>query len=149
MRRVALALTCLALALAGAAQAEPDDWAYDLAGELMSPFCPGRTIAACPSSQAKTLVVWLGVQQAAGRSRDEVLVELVERFGEDILPAPPARGFGLAAYAYPVFAFAAGGLLVWAFLRRQLQSERESAEPPETGALDPELEAIVDRDLTR
>ena len=148
MRRLALALTCLLLVLAGVAQAEPDAWAYDLADELMSPFCPGRTLSDCPSPQAKTLVVWLGTQQAAGRSREDVQAELVERFGENILPAPPARGFGLAAYAFPVLAFAAGGLLVWTFLRRHMQGVPEPVELPVAGAPDPELEAIVDRDLS-
>ncbi|MBW2267917.1 MAG: cytochrome c-type biogenesis protein CcmH [Deltaproteobacteria bacterium] len=147
MRRTALALSCLLLTLAGAAQAEPEGWANDLAEELMSPFCPGRTLSACPSPQAKTLVVWLGVQQAAGRSPDDVKAELVERFGEVILPAPPPRGFGLAAYAFPVLAFAVGGLLVWAFLRRQTHGASQLVEPLATDPLDPELEAIVDRDL--
>jgi cytochrome c-type biogenesis protein CcmH/NrfF len=148
MPRVALALGCLLLFVAGSAAAQADDWATDLSHELMSPFCPGRTLSACPSPQAKTLVVWLGVQQAAGRSREAVQAELVKRFGEDILPAPPARGFGLAAYAFPVLAFAAGGVLVWSFLRRQTQALPQAAEAVGSGPLDPELEAIVDRDLS-
>lgn len=147
MRRLVIVLTCLSLSWAGDALAQPEGWAYELADELMSPFCPGRTVADCPSPQAKTLVVWLTVQEAAGRSRADVQAELVERFGENILPAPPVRGFGIAAYAFPVFAFAAGGALVWAFLRRQTLAVAEPAEPLPAGPIDPELAAIVDRDL--
>ena len=71
----------------------------------------------------------------------------MERFGEDILPAPPARGFGLAAYAFPVLAFAAGVVLVWSFLRRQIRAIAPPVEAGVGGPLDPELEAIVDRDI--
>ena len=34
--------------LVGTAGAEDEEpWAYDLASDLMSPFCPGRTVASC------------------------------------------------------------------------------------------------------
>jgi cytochrome c-type biogenesis protein CcmH len=147
MSRLAALLTCLLLALSVAGSAQAEGWAYELADQLMSPFCPGRTVADCPSPQAKTLVVWLTVQEAAGRSREDVQAELVERFGENILPAPPVRGFGVAAYAFPVLAFAAGGALVWAFLRRQTSGASQLQEPLPAGPIDPELAAIVDRDL--
>lgn len=154
-----LVLACGLLAAAGLAsaqaepesvQAEPEGWAYALANELMSPYCPGRTLAECPSSQAETLRVWLIVQEASGRSRAEVEAELVERFGERILPAPPARGFGLAAYALPALLFLAGGGIWWGFMRGQ--TRKPAASPPPASApaapLDPELERIVDRDLS-
>ena len=125
---------------------QPEGWAYDLADELMSPYCPGRTLAECPSSQAQTLRMWLVVQEAAGRSEAEVKDELVERYGKQILPTPPAAGFGLAAYVVPVAAFVAGGALVWAFLRRQT---RERPQPAAAGPLDPELARLVDEELSR
>ncbi len=153
MKRAAW-LSTLVLALAifgGVVDAGARGWAEDLADELMSPFCPGRTLSACPSPQAKTLVVWLGMQEGAGRSREEVQAELVAQYGEEILPAPPPSGFGLAAYTFPVVAFAAGGAIVWAFLRRQTSSPAPIGRPAEvsaSGPIDPELEAIVDRDLS-
>ena len=141
----------LGLALAGwlaaaPASAEPKGWAYDLADELMSPYCPGRTLAECPSSQAQTLRMWLVVQEAAGRSEAEVKDELVERYGKQILPTPPAAGFGLAAYVVPVVAFVAGGALVWVFLRRQT---RARPQPAAAGPVDPELARLVDEELSR
>ena len=53
----------------------------------------------------------------------------------------------MTAYAFPVVAFALGGALVWAFLRRQTSGAPEPAVPLSAGPLDPELAAIVDRDL--
>jgi cytochrome c-type biogenesis protein CcmH len=131
---------------AAPASAEPQGWAYDLADELMSPYCPGRTLSECPSSQAQNLRMWLVVQEAAGRPEAEVKAELVERYGKMVLPAPEPAGFGLAAYVVPVAAFAAGGALLWAFLRRQT---RERAEPAAAAPLDPELARLVDEELSR
>ena len=114
----------------------------------MSPFCPGRALSDCPSPQAQTLRAWILVQAAAGRSREEVLAELLERYGDQILAAPRARGFGLTAYAIPIGVFLAGGVVVWLFLRRQTRQAR--AEPrPRVTPLSADLERLVDEELGR
>jgi cytochrome c-type biogenesis protein CcmH/NrfF len=164
---VRLAWIAAALALCAAAPVAADEgpaqpptqgrsadagWAYRLPGELMSPFCPGRTLADCPSPSAESLRLWLVVQEAAGRSKDDVEAELIARYGDVIRQAPKAEGMGLAAYVVPVVAFAAGGLLVAFFLRRVLGGGPASGSPapgPPAAPLDPELERIVDRDLAR
>lgn len=131
-----------------AAASESGGWGYDLARDLMSPFCPGRALADCPSPDAATLRAWILVQEAAGRSREDVEAELIERYGEQILSAPRVRGFGLTAYALPIAAFLAGGGLVWFFLRRQTREAH--AEPrPRAASLSPELERLVDEELGR
>lgn len=104
------------LLVAGAASAE--GYAYDLAGELMSPYCPGRTVASCPSPQASELIQWIQVQEAGGASKQEVVEMLIERFGEEILGAPPAEGITLWAYIFPVAGFVVGGGIAVVVLRR-------------------------------
>lgn len=150
-RAIAWLAAALALALAPAADAqpEPEGWSYQLWNELMSPYCPGRTLADCPSSQAETLRTWILVQEAAGRSRDEVEAELLERYGDDIRSAPRAEGFGLAAYLVPIVAFLAGGALVAVFLRRQTRRRAQGAlaAPPPASESDPDLARIVDEEL--
>jgi cytochrome c-type biogenesis protein CcmH/NrfF len=142
------ALFCLAATRSLAE--EPEGWAYDLANELMSPYCPGRTLAECPSPQADTLRVWLIVQEAAGREREEVLAELFERFGDVIRAAPRPEGFGLAAYLVPVLVFLAGGVLVAVVLRRFTRARPlPVAEVSPDEPLDPELERLIDEDLSR
>ncbi len=125
--------------------AAPEGWAYKLPHDLMSPFCPGRTLSACSSPQAEDLRMWLIVQEASGRSREDVEAELFERYGDVLRSAPRATGFGLAAYVFPAIAFLAGGVVVAVFLRRQTRTvakpERWSHPP------DPELERVIDREL--
>jgi len=96
-----------AFALAGSAVGQ-DSWGYDIAHDLMSPYCPGRTLATCPSPQAAELVQWIVMQEAAGVTQEQVIEMLIERFGEDILGAPKAEGITLWAYIMPVLVFAIG-----------------------------------------
>ena len=131
------------------AEAEPEGWSYELAHELMSPYCPGRTLAECPSDKADTLRMWMHVQEASGRSQAEVTAELVERFGEQVLSAPRPEGFGLAAYFVPPLAFLAGGWLVWHFLRKQTREAAAAPRPAAAGPSDPELERLVDEELSQ
>jgi cytochrome c-type biogenesis protein CcmH/NrfF len=129
----------------GEATAAPEGWAYKLPNDLMSPFCPGRTLSACTSPQADELRMWLIVQEASGRSREDVEAELFERYGDVLRSAPLAEGFGLTAYVFPVIAFLAGGVVVVVFLRRQTRvtaTPEPSSQPP-----DPELERIIDQEL--
>jgi len=105
--------------VAAATQAESGaeleiEWAYALANELMSPFCPGRTLAECSSPQAAELRLWILTQAAAGASQEEIEANLYGRFGDVLLAAPRAEGWGLWAYLVPIFFFVIGGpVVVW------------------------------------
>jgi len=129
---------------------KPEDWAYDLANQLMGPYCPGRILAEYPSPQADSLRMWLVAQEAAGRDRAEVEAELIERFGDAILAAPRPEGFGLAAYLVPVLAFLVGGVLVGVLLRQFTRVRPLAAAGVAHGEpLDAELERQVDEELAR
>jgi cytochrome c-type biogenesis protein CcmH/NrfF len=158
MSAVVLSAFCLALPVYAGDESETS-WAYDAAHELMSPFCPGRTLAECTSPQAGELRGWIVVQAAAGRTRDDVYEELYERYGNKVRPTPKAEGIGLTAYALPIAAFLGGGVLVVIILRR-LTAEGRSPEPAVAGRAgapavaaaastpeDAELQRIVDEEL--
>ncbi len=143
---VAIALCAGLLCSAAASAEDPEGWAYVLAGEMLSPFCPGRTLAECPSKQAESLRLWIIVQEAAGRTRTDVEQELFERFGDEVRPTPKAEGLGLTVYALPFVAFLGGAGLVAVALRRLTASGGEApAAAPIAG--DTELERIVDEEL--
>ena len=152
----ALVLGLAIVLAAGAGLAR--DWGYDLGDELMSPFCPGRTLSSCPSPQAAELVQWIVTQEAAGATREEVLEILVERYGEEILGAPPAEGITLWAYIFPVAGFVLFGGVAFYALRRIVAGAGEArdradvpawaqATGPPVVASDDELERLVDAEL--
>jgi cytochrome c-type biogenesis protein CcmH/NrfF len=137
----ALFLALAAFTASAANDAPSTRWAYDLANDLMSPFCPGRSLADCPSPDAASLRMWIVVQAAGGRTRADVEKELYARYGEVIRAKPKVEGFGAGAYLIPIGVFVAGGGLVGWFLHRA--TRRAPPEEPVRG-LDPEVERKID-----
>lgn len=149
MRRfgIAAGLVLALLAAPGTGAAE-EPYALELYNGLMSPYCPGRTLMDCPSGQAGELRDWIAAQERAGRSRQEVEAELYAQYGDVILQAPRAEGFGLAAYVLPVVAFLIGGAIVWVFLRRQAAASAAAPRGPALRVpIDAELERRIDEEL--
>jgi hypothetical protein len=79
------------------------------------------------------------LQEAAGSTQEEVIAVLIERFGEEILGAPPAKGITLWAYIFPILGFVVGGGLVVFVMRRIVggSADEEIVAPISTVALTP------------
>jgi cytochrome c-type biogenesis protein CcmH len=138
----------LAVVLGSGAAGAAEEYALRLSNELMSPYCPGRTLSDCPSGEAAQLRAWIAEQERQGRTRQDVEAQLLRVYGEEILGAPRARGFGLAAYVLPVALMGAGAAVLYVFLRRQGR-DRAEALPAAPEAVDSELERQVDEELRR
>ncbi len=172
LRAVLLSIVLTGLLLAGpvwgqrlsdepSASGGPPPWAYSLAHDLMSPFCPGRTLAACPSPQADQLRQWILFQAAAGQTEEQIEETLFERFGDVMLSAPRAEGgWGISAYAIPIAGFLLGLVFVaWMITRLARGGGSEDSGPTplpvkpvgSTGPAlsDPELERLVDEEFAR
>jgi cytochrome c-type biogenesis protein CcmH/NrfF len=144
---------------AGTGAGGPPPWAYSIAHDLMSPFCPGRTLAACPSPQADQLRQWILFQASSGQSREEVEAALFDRFGDVMLSAPKAEGgWGISAYAIPIGGFLLGGPLVAFAIYRLSRGGRGAPVPARVAAApvaspagpslsDEELQRMVDEEL--
>lgn len=103
--------------------------ANQILGTVMSPFCPGLTLANCPSIYAETLRVSVRTRLAAGESPDSIVESLVAAFGEGVRGAPRASGFGLALWLLPGLALAAGAIgLTWWLRTRGVRVEPLPAE---------------------
>ena len=101
-RRHLLAVLVTALAFVAPLAAQtPKEQAWDLAHELMSPFCPGKLLSECTSSLAGELREDVAKRIAAGETRDAVKADLIRQYGKEILGAPEAEGVGLLAWVLP------------------------------------------------
>jgi cytochrome c-type biogenesis protein CcmH/NrfF len=156
--RVAFAMPgAVAIAAPGAdaGSTEQDlSWAYAMAHDLMSPFCPGRTLAQCPSPKADELRQRIVSEAAAGRAREDIEQSLFQLYGDVILSTPRASGgWGLSAYVIPIAGFMLGGVAVLLVLRRLVQPRGSPPPgPPAAGSGsvdDSELEHLVDQELAR
>ena len=87
-----------------------------------------------------------------GRDRDEILDFFVERYGKDILAAPPKSGANLVAWLMPIAAVSVGLIAVYLVLRSMTRRGTAPviAQPVTDAGLIPYLQ-LVDRhlDMTR
>ena len=123
----------------------------DVAGDLMSPACPGRTLLNCTSSQAEQWRELIRQKLAKGESKEQILQYFVDMSGEAILAAPPKKGFALTAWLLPLFVVVNGVVLIIALIRRWAQRRtaeahsimgHEAAAPPLLSSSDPYLHRL-------
>jgi cytochrome c-type biogenesis protein CcmH len=112
----------------------------DIANELMSPACPGRTLINCTSGQSEQWRELIRQKLAQGESKEDIIRHFVEIRGEEILAAPPKKGFALAAWLLPLFVVINGaGLIVlltyrWVHNRPTPTSQISAVEPRDLSA---------------
>lgn len=117
MRRAirALVLALWLVGLVGATTAAADDLdarARAIGSALRCPVCQAQSVADSPSELAGQMRALIRQKVAAGESREAILGYFVDRYGEDVLLEPPARGFGLVVWSAPVLLLAGGALVV-------------------------------------
>lgn len=69
---------------------------------LMCPVCPAESIDQVQVEVAKQMRVKVREMLSEGRERDEILTYFEQRYGSDILAAPPVRGTMVLAWVIPV-----------------------------------------------
>lgn len=140
--RIALAATLVALAAAAVISARgPDPNAIPTAeaveGRVMSTWCPGLTLAECPSGQASTLRQKIAARVADGWTNRRIDAWLVANYGEGVLGRPRSA----AAFLLPAAAVVGGGVVVALFLGRRprpapgSRSSSSSSSSPEPGSV--------------
>jgi cytochrome c-type biogenesis protein CcmH/NrfF len=101
-RRLLLALAAiLAVVLALPALAQDDatsvarspgevsSMTSELSQEIYSPYCPGKTVAMCPSGGASDLRQEIQTLVADGKTKDQIKETIIERYGEEYRMVDP------------------------------------------------------------
>jgi len=119
---------------------------------IMCPVCPAETIDQAQVEISFQMRAVVREMLADGKERDEILDFFVERYGKDILAAPPKTGANLVAWLAPVGGFGAGLVAVFLIIRSMSRQRPAllTAQPAQDAGLIPYLQ-LVDRhlDLTR
>ena len=129
----------------------PDPEAARLASkvsyEIYSPFCPGKTLAMCPSAAAAEVRRDIQDMAEAGMNEDQIKQSILDEYGEEFRVVEP----GLADNIGPLGLFGGGLVIaiivVFAISRRRSggKGERESdVEPEKEEPRDPYTEALRD-----
>jgi cytochrome c-type biogenesis protein CcmH len=84
----------------------------------MSPACPGRTLLNCTSAQAEQWRELIRQKLTQGETKEQILQYFVGIRGEEILAAPPKRGFALTAWLFPMLVIINGTGLIVVLTRR-------------------------------
>ena len=93
--------------------------AGEIFGEVLSPFCPGRMLADCPSGNASQLKEKIREDLSGGKDREEILDELYAVYGSSIRAAPTTEGFGWFAWITPFAFLIFGGIILSIWLKRR------------------------------
>ena len=75
---------------------------------IMCPVCPAETIDQAQVEISFQMRAVIREMLAEGRTREEILDYFVDRYGADILAAPPKSGANLLAWILPIVGVAAG-----------------------------------------
>jgi cytochrome c-type biogenesis protein CcmH/NrfF len=113
----------------------------NLSSEIMSPFCPGRTLINCTSDQARSYREVFKRYLAEGVSEQELKAQFEAQWGA-AARSTPRSAFG---WLLPGLILGAGAALL-AFALIRLRSGREPAAP-ERVAVDRDLESELEREL--
>ncbi len=153
-----VAFIALAIAQTGALHAQTPEPAYSesqaqgIDRMIMCPVCPAETIDQAQVEISFQMRQVVRDMLSQGSSRDEILDFFVERYGKDILAAPPKSGANLVAWLMPVGGVAAALVAVFFIIRSMTRREPVLAtpRPVQDPGLIPYLQ-LVDRhlDITR
>jgi cytochrome c-type biogenesis protein CcmH len=124
---------------------------HAIATQLRCVVCQNLSVADSPSEMARQMRDLIRERLAAGDRPEQVMAYFVQRYGEWVLLAPPARGLNLLLWLAP-FGAVLIGLAVVATLarrwRRRPPSPERAAEnvvgPAERERLAAELERLGD-----
>jgi cytochrome c-type biogenesis protein CcmH len=114
----------LALALAAGidrvalAATVSDEDVQAIASQLRCVVCQNLSVADSPSEMAHQMRDLIRERLAAGDRPDQVKAYFVQRYGDWVLLAPPARGLNLLLWLAPFGAVAGGLVLILTLVRR-------------------------------
>ena len=134
-----IVITLLMLVLAGCFNSSSDltieERAQGLDKQLICPICPTETIDQSQVQLAKQMKNIVRERLNEGASEQEILDFFVSRYGEDVLAAPPARGFNLTIWIVGALALPSAILILILTLRSMRNTTKHQASSKETSSI--------------
>ena len=125
-----------------------EEEAQSIDGMLMCPVCPAETIGQAQVEISRQMRRLVREKLSQGASRQEILDFFQDRYGTNILAAPPKSGVNLVAWVVPVLGML--GALVAGLLVIRSMARKGAGEAVNETAMDEDLAPyleMIDRDL--
>ena len=148
---VAACAGVLATVASPAAASEEKPTLAELERETVCPTC-NTTLEMSRSPIADRMRGFIRRRIAAGDTKSEIKDALVAEFGDEVLAAPPRRGFNLLAWLLPLGGCALAAVVLATAARRWARGRPGEAAAHAAngrGPADPRLERRVDEELAR
>ena len=123
-------------------------------GDNVYCMCGGcvTTLNHCPHQYCPTKAEMhkiINTDLAEGKTEQAVLQDLVNRYGEKVLAAPPARGFNLTAWILPGIGLLIGLFLAITFVRRWHRPALQAAAPAAGPPIDDSVRSAVEEEMKK
>jgi cytochrome c-type biogenesis protein CcmH len=125
--KVFLFFMFLLVSLPGNADTQTEERIRRLSEKLRCLVCQNQTLADSPAELAVDLRRQLQEQVRAGRSDEQILDFMVQRYGDFVLYEPPFKATTVLLWVGPFVLLAAAGLVLVATLRRRRRAPEEPA----------------------
>jgi len=114
------------------ANARAGQVAAEVSQEIMSPFCPGKTLAMCTSSQAA--VVRRDIQDMAveGLSKEQIKDKVIKEYGEEFRRVEPTTSDDVPILIAVIVGLLLAATAVFVLTRRSDDGESGDDEPEPT-----------------
>ncbi len=123
----------------------------EVAKDLIAPCCWSETADLHRSGAAIEVRNIIAKSLAKGETKEQIMQEMVARYGERILATPKAEGFNYMAWILPAFGLLFGGFLAWKYLASNTESpdsdSGQHARHKKSTASTGEYEQRIEKDL--
>jgi cytochrome c-type biogenesis protein CcmH len=121
----------------------------DVEDEVMCPVC-GTALNLSFSPQADRERAFIQREITEGKTKDQIISDLVAQYGTTVLAEPPKSGFDLTAWLVPGIAIIIAAIAIGLGLRRWRRAGRSREDEPEQSEpLDATERERLDSDLAR